>query len=285
MGFFGFAESKTLYVYFAATFALLILVWLEFLRRPTVQRWSSATFIAGVGIWLGWSGLSIYRALVLGDAGRRVFSFVNADVDFAGYCLAEARSLVLCLLVAQLWRGRLKAGWRPAQPAEARDMSVHVALGTMPSPLSLQRRAVCVGQRFDRWQIDSLLLAGAFFPWTIYYWSLGRTWGDPRYYGSTMIWHIVWGICWWCLSAPTFAAWRHFSRQRAHLEAGLVARHRSHTPSAPSGSAGDDGHHEPNDEAVIQWVRDLRPVSTIRVAVTGAASIVTFLLPVFQTVK
>ena len=67
---------------------------------------------------------------------------------------------------------------------------------------------------FDRWQMHSLLLACAFLPWTAYYWSLDRVFGDPRYYWSTLTVHVLWGFTWFRLSVPLFRVARRFNRHR-----------------------------------------------------------------------
>jgi len=258
IGFFGFIESRTTYCYLFASFALGLLV--SRYRRPGLP-WRELLY--GVGIFLCWGGLSIFRAWVSADAARTIFSFVHWDVSRVECVLQEVRSVVLCVLVATIWRraeirgSEWTLGWAARLAAEAKF-----------DPERLNRRADELSECVQRWYVDSLLLGLAFLPWTFYYWSLGREWGDPRYYMSTLVWHIVWGICWWVLSRPTFSAWHQFGRHRADARAWLLA----HPPPESKGPL----------DASLQWLDDLKPVSTVRIVIIGAASIVTFFLPVVK---
>jgi hypothetical protein len=152
-------------------------------------------------------------------------------------------------------------------------------------PMVLHSRAVLVGKRFDDWQLYSLLLAAAFFPWTLYYWSLDHRWGDARYYVSTLVWHIVWGISWWCLSTSLLVAWREFAHYCARMQANLLA----------SGAVRHDHSPEETDEQLktrrayievqMKWIAQARPVSTIHVVIAAAAALVTFILPFLKALR
>jgi hypothetical protein len=260
IAFFGFIESRTTYCYFLASLALGLLVWRYRKPRPPYRDLSWG---AGLGIWAVWGGLSLLRAWPQADASRTIFSFVHWDVSKIEFFLQEVRSYLLCVLVASIWRHAEIRGRKWARRWAA-------VLGTNATfnPEHLNRCADTLGERVQRWHVDSLLLGLAFLPWTLYYWSLDRRWGDPRYYMSTLVWHIVWGICWWVLSRPTFSAWHEFGRHRARVRAALLAPMRSKSTE--------------NLDASLQWLDGLKPVSTMRFAIIGAASIVTFFLPLLK---
>ena len=145
------------------------------------------------------------------------------------------------------------AGTVPREPRAPIDTEAHVS----ELLYRLQNRAVYVGTLFDRWQMHSLLLACAFLPWTAYYWSLDRVFGDHRYYWSTLTVHVLWGFTWFRLSVPLFRVARRFNRHRSAVATALVVAR----------------------ESTGEFAKKVAPISTIRVAIVAAASVVTFVAP------
>lgn len=262
VAFFGFVESRTTYCYFLASLALGLLFRRysppPYRRFPRLRDWGS-----GLCIFCVWGGMSLFRAAVRADAARTIYSFVHWDVSKVECVLQAFRSFLLCVFVASIWRNAQVRGRSWARRTEALRKAEPGF-----DPEWLNRCADSLGECVQGWYVDSLLLGLAFLPWTVYYWSLDRRWGDPRYFMSTLVWHIVWGLCWWVVSRPTLSAWHQFSRHRARVRAHLMAYAKADSIAIL--------------ETSLQWLDGLKPVSTARLVITGAASIVTFLLPALK---
>ena len=279
--FLGFFESRTTYAYCAATFALGVLAWWSGRRLSTRRLFVVKSARIGFLLWGVWGGLSVIRGLALGDIGRTIFSFVHPDIDFAEFVLQELRSLLLCFLVGYIWLAHDQLAVQRNEGIRSRDTE-----GDIFDPMKVYLRAVDVGGLFDDWQIDSILLAAGFFPWTIYYWSLDHRWGDTRYYVSTLVWHLVWGLSWWTVSSSVLSAWREFNHYRARMQASLIGSADARPKVEPGRSSVDEVKARREYVAEqMQWIASTKPVSTTHLVLAAVASIVTFLLPLLKAVR
>jgi hypothetical protein len=277
----GFFQSWSTYTYCAAMFALGLLAWWSWRRLEPRHSFVRRSLWIGFWVFVVWGGINGIRGLLPDNVGRTIFSFLHPDIDLVGFAYQEFRSFILCCLVAYTW---LAHGQLAANRAESQAAQAGGAEDESFDPIEVCRRAVDLGGRFDNWHIDSTLLAVGFFPWTVYYWSLGHRWDDPRYYVSTLVWHLVWGITWWSVSSSLLSDWRNFNHYRAHVQARLLLSGRADGNEAKIHGDALKARREFVDKQ-MQWITDIRPVSTTHLVFAAVASIVTFLLPVLKALK
>jgi hypothetical protein len=209
------------------------------------------TFLAGIGLLLfvlGPSGRPRFRgaseaALFLGTyfvyrfptwlrnlpqlrrVPRDSYAYGNWDVSPSSFFIAEGVALLICLLLVALWLSWLDffSRWR-----------------SMCSPLVNRTSVPLFGKAYASlflyWQICSVVLAGAFIPYTIYFWDVVIDQGQRRYLLQAVIMHGFWGASWILLSLPL--AWTWYTAQ-AEL-AGLAMRPcPSETPDESSDPSSD----------------------------------------------
>jgi len=284
--FLGFVEGNSNYVYFAALFFLWLHVCAPHTRDDRQHPCDKGrTLGAAVLVCAVWMGHNTARNLWLNGDDRVIVSYVNLDISKLSWGYQLFLSLLMCLPVVRSWqvsrmrrsavREKINNWVTWAQDVElqfddTQDSPPAGATTTNPSknamankPLirallfELQNHAVFVGTLFDAWQAHSLLLAGAFLPWTAHYWSTGPVFNDHRYYWSTLTVHIMWGLTWYFLSAPLFIAARRFNLHRSAITTALVVAR----------------------DASAEHAGKTAPISTVRLALVGAASVVTFAAP------
>jgi len=257
----GFFNGNVNYVYFAALFFLGLHVRTSWPSRPRVRR--KVSRVVGTGgialiLCVLWMGHNVVRTFWLTGDERKIVSYVNWDISPISWSYQLFLSLVVCVLLALSWDLSRFAQFRVrAKTTLWPNRSRFLDEPEKRTLYKLQNRAIYVGSLFDTWQIQSCLLAAAFLPWTLYYWSLGRLFGDHRYYWSTLTVHVLWGFTWVLLSVPLFVGARRFNAHRSAVATALeVTGHKS-----------------------AEYAGKIMPVSTIRLAMTGVAAVATFVGP------
>lgn len=196
------------------------------------------------------------------EKGRVVFSFPHWDISHTQFYLQEARVLGMFLLLSVLWQawfylsqgvGANAKSWKE-QPLNFSDAGVE---------------AVSVSDEFSRWQINSILLAGAFIPWTWFYWSSVHSEGDNRYLINAIIIHLIWGLSWLLLSAPFLISWRAWSRLKLIMLCEALA------VSEDDGAPG----------RTVQFFSQVEPLSNMRLVGASLVAATSFILPLIQLVR
>lgn len=127
-------------------------------------------------------------------------------------------------------------------------------------------RSSIAAVEFGRWQVSSLLLAGAFMPWTYVYWESISSWGDLRYIFSAIAIHLAWGVSWLLLSLPLIRVWRQW------VEFRIRALNSSFGKPAEDADA----------ERILRLFIDASPLSTVQIVGASAGAFVSFMLPIAQ---
>jgi hypothetical protein len=122
---------------------------------------------------------------------RESYSAGNFDISPMSFFVQEGQALLVCVLLvvfSSLWAAfwpRWRAACR-ALIAQHRDDEFATAYADL----------------FIYWQVCSLLLAGAFVPYTIFFWNEVIDFGDKRYILHAIIMHGLWGVSWILISLP-----------------------------------------------------------------------------------
>jgi hypothetical protein len=256
----GFSSDDSLIVFFVH-FVFLGILYLLSARhgnRPDI----ATTLSIGLAIYLLFGWPNLLRNFVFttyspsGSAtGRTVFASLHWDIDRSGFLLQEARVLSMFLFDAvlwQLWMEHLRD-----VTEKTRDWSFSAKLDDFGA------RASLLNTEFNRWQSHSLLLIGAFLPWTWFFWRKFSVQGDARYISTTVVMHIIWAISWLLLSLPTLETWRRWSDYRLKALNSIV---RKETDDAEA-------------ERTLKLFIEASPVNSLKIFGTGAAGLASMLLP------
>lgn len=211
--------------------------------------------LLGVLLYAGWMFTSWIRNFVVYDEGRTIFSFVNYDIGPLSFLLQELRILGLCLMIAALWQGWTSYFTTVAD--QYRRDSAHEE-----SLVSLGNNALFIAQMFNRWQLTSIALLGAFLPWTFLYWSNIVNYGDSRYVIPALVVHLYWIVSWGLTTAPLIYAYKRWAAAKTRALAEAATSNRQREP-----------------DRSIKFVREINPISSFQVFGAGVATAISFLLP------
>lgn len=247
----GVFEARIPYYFFVCYLALLVHCWLtrRYLpRRPSPLRVALLTCV----VYLSWSSSNWWRNFAFDFVERKVFAFTHFDVSPIGFLVQEANVLGIALLVGFSWACWERVRLPKIAPTELQE-------------LLILEQARKVGAAIDRWQIHAILIGAAFLPFTIYYFNVSKEYGDVRYYPSAITIHVIWIITWALISVPAYSVFQRWREFQITTLARLLAEGQADAP-------------------VYKYLRSAAPVTHVRLAVVGSASIVSFLLPVMQLV-
>ena len=115
---------------------------------------------------------------------------------------------------------------------------------------------------FTKWQIFSLLLLGAFLPWTFAYWGNIIKYDDNRYIIQAAVCHFYWLISWIIATVPLIKVYNQWALLKKSAINNALAM--------------DDLQ---NFNLVSNFIKEINPISNLKLTYTGLASIISFLLP------
>lgn len=192
---------------------------------------------------------------------RVVYANGNIDVSEPSFFVQEFQAVIGCALLTalwarwvgflQFWRGYICRQWSAiASGKKLPDFLEHLAA------------------LFIHWQICSVVLAGAFLPYTFFFWRFVIGYGDQRYLAHAVIIHALWGASWLLISMPVAWTWYQWS-----------VRYRLHLPLQNSQLVSSDAPvaYSPGNDLAA-------PVGTLNVIGSLAGAILTFGLPVFKEI-
>ncbi len=166
---------------------------------------------------------------------RRVFSNGNWDISRLSFVVQEMQALLVCGMLVTLWMI-----WAKFLPLWQRHMARHWA--ALKSNGDIDDCWRDIGDLFIHWQICSVLLAGAFVPYTFFFWTYVVDDHDKRYLPHALIMHALWGLTWMLLSLPLAWTWYQWK-----------FRYRKFEISLSSVSDDDDGKKKEMSSPISQW--------------------------------
>ena len=250
----SYTIGRTLYYTFVAYIFLGVSVCLLMpirLRALNLRK----IVLVGVAIYVGWMFTSWIRNFVVYDEGRTIFSFVNYDIGPRSFLLQEMRILVMSIFISALWQGWIK--YFEVVREQVKNNSFK------PQSLSsLSEYSYSITQMFNRWQLNSIALLGAFLPWTFLYWSNIVNYGDNRYLIPAFVVHIYWMVSWGLTTIPLIHAYNSWTAKKAKCLSDAA-----------------DSSNEKEPERSINLTREINPITTLEVFGAGLATVISFLLP------
>jgi hypothetical protein len=273
----GFAEETEVYLeLISLTFlAILLLVVEPSLppgKKPIDFELSKWTVAAAVGIAVGYTALTDifpwilrYEFSATFDTGRRSFSYYAFDISTAGFVYDEIETFANSIILALLWVKweSYRVAWREYLSIRATPDSESAA----PDLKSVAAKSQQVSSLFNDWQLNSLMLAGAFLPWSYFDWSfspLGRD-GDVRYIYIALIDHLTWIGTWALFSVPLFTALVEWRRYKSGVWA--AEEHIDHT------------------DHLKAMLEDAEPIGSMQLFGASIAAAAAFLLPLLNLLK
>jgi hypothetical protein len=175
--------------------------------------------------------------------------------------LQDVRTLILAILVAILWNQ-----WMQYHDDVRQQVSSWKPTTKSLEPMAMHARTVSV--LFNRWQLISVIIVGAFLPWTVFYWINVMTFGDSRYVVAAFTIHLHWAITWILVSAPlihTFYAWTNLKSEALALVA----------------SSTDDSKEV---DRKLAYITQSNPLTNLQIIGAGVVSIFSFLLPIINLI-
>jgi hypothetical protein len=261
----GFASDDSLIAFFIHILFLGILFLLSDRRRDKLNLATTLLIALALYLLFGWTNwvrnFVFNNYSLLGDSqGRTVFASVHWDIDPAGFLLQETRIVSMFLLDAILWQLWI-THWRYVTKETSDWSSKIINLD------AFGERANSLNSEFNRWQCHSLLLIGAFLPWTWFFWRKFAVQGDVRYISATIVMHIIWAISWLLLSLPVIELWGRWSDYRLKALGSVFGKERD----------------DPDAERTVQLFIEAAPVNSLKIFGTGAATVASMLLPMAHT--
>ena len=197
---------------------------------------------------------------------RVVYAWANCDVGVRSFFTQEVQALGIAFLVALLWRQWLS--FHTAQQKQLKKefiKSNRNILEEALDPFRLQRLSTL----FFRWQVSSVFLVLAFIGYTDFFWNYIVVVGDRRYLANAIVVHAVWAISWAIISRPLFITWYAWHSIRARAISALVLE------PAPENV---------NKEIALKALSELRPIGFLNLTASGVLVVISFVLPIVQTV-
>ena len=192
------------------------IAWLIFLFAPKCPQSTSLgsrlLLFAGVFVlyrWPTWArnlpSLRYYKRLVYANG--------NWDISPSSFVVQELQAVLACILIVWLW-----VQWADFFPYWRNQINTcwpSIASGRL-IPEFLEKLSTL----FVVWQVCSVILAGAFLPYTFFFWTYVIDYGDHRYLAHAIIMHLLWGVTWLLLTLPLAWTWYQWTvRYRLHSEA------------------------------------------------------------------
>jgi len=198
------------------------------------------------------------RNFVLNTEGRTVYAYPNIDVHPGSFFAQEAVVAGFCALLALLW-----LQWAQFY-SEVRTLNTPVPRAL---PVALEGELVNeVSRLFTYWQICSVILALGFLFFTNFFWTLVAKFHDQRYFLSAIMAHLLWAVSWALISMPLISRWHYWSRVKRMALVELAAA--------------EQGPEAPAIQKDVLFAT--KPFSDIGASLSGAASFVSFILPIIQ---
>jgi hypothetical protein len=194
--------------------------WLVFLFSPKYPfRWklrSRLLLFGGTFVLYRWPTW-VRNLYFLRNIERHVYVNGNWDISIPSFFVQESQAALACVLLVGLW---IKwADFFPIWRAHVRNnLLIRNAEEKQTAEFGKQLLAL-----FVHWQLCSVILAGAFVPYTYFFWNYVIDYGDKRYLAHALIMHGLWGVTWLLISLPLVWTWYEWNL-RYRLGAGIAHR-------------------------------------------------------------
>lgn len=199
------------------------------------------------------------------ETGRRAFAFYSYDLNRSEWLAANVQEYVLAVML-----GILGLAWYQSRQVWDKHLESYHAKGNrLEDVLKLNAE---VSHLFHEWQRNSLILAGAFLPWSYFAWSFTPMpeGSETRYIFIALIDHMTWIVIWVLISRPLLDGlhvWR-----KLKLEALLVL------------TTSPDQKNRPIAER-FKLIAELEPISHLQLIAISIAAAVSFFLPLLGILK
>jgi hypothetical protein len=131
---------------------------------------------------------------------RKVYANGNWDISVGSFFVQELQALLGCVLVVAVWR--IWTDFLPVWRLQVRE-----CLKDEADDKKVAEFAEGFVRLVIHWQVCSVVLAGAFVPYTFFFWDYVIGYRDKRYLAHALIIHGMWGMTWLLISMPLAWTW------------------------------------------------------------------------------
>ena len=193
--------------------------------------------------------------------GQFVFASANYNISPAYFFLQEVIVFCMCLLISIIgfqW----KIQYHNTRKRLRKEIRAHKGFERYFF------NANCVAHlsnTFVKWQVVSLILGLGFVYYTNVFWQYVIQAHDKRYIISAIIIHFIWGLTWIAISLPMIYEYYCWNLMRSKIMSNLYVNYTS----------------DSSDKLAI--VQSIAPIPIWNLAGSSFTAVVTFLLPLMQT--
>ena len=216
-----------------------------------------------IGVLILFRSPTWIRNILASDANARVvYAVGNFDISRVSFFIQEILSAFVCVFIVAIWVSWADffRFWRRSVLAQWPAMVVDHSARLMESLTVL----------FIHWQICSIVLAGAFLPYSLLFWKYVISYHDARYLPAALITHLFWLITWLIISLPLTWTWYMWS-----VRYGLF-----HRDLRVGLASDDDVHGQPQREAGTPPL----PINALNIAGSAIGALLTFGFPVLKEI-
>lgn len=178
----GYYNAKVNYVYLVTYLSLTLLILFNRIpKRINFKR----VLVSALILHLIYDWTNVFRNFVFNVEERSIFSYANVDISPMSFVLQELRIffiLFMLSIVLDSWLTDLHRKYKTINY----NTNIH-DIGYISNSVS---------RSFFYWQVNTILLACTFIPFTWFYWSNITLNKDLRYVYSAIFIHIIWLISW-----------------------------------------------------------------------------------------
>ncbi|MCU0440659.1 MAG: hypothetical protein MUC49_22420 [Raineya sp.] len=251
----GFAENGLNFIWLISHIVLLSLIFVVyrnfFSKILTLQNLLVAICIhlmLHVPIW-------IRNFSEIGRHGRKIYAFVNFDIDPISFFLQELRGISFALLLASFW------GIYHIIFSNNQDYISQ--LNTIKDLKKFNEVGLLTKKSFINWQRDIFLTIILFLPWTFFFWKNITFHTDSRYILTAIIFHFLWFLTLITITVPFFKMNYAFLEYKNSLLEFLIL--------------------SKSDERTYNYVLKFESLPKGQLILTAISTIISIFLPFLQT--
>lgn len=236
-----------------------------FILRPkvrhglgSVKRKTSVLYTAAcIFAFQIWPIIFRTRYTITPEEGRRVFAYLNPDIDPISFAVQLVHFAIFSLLLAAIW-----VQWSEAAVERRAKLKSHADVDESSLASSMDDLSAAL----LHWQCVFLFTSAGFIVYTGVFWNQIIVHGDLRFGMEAIDAHILWLITSIVTAIPLFLTWRAWKLERLRSVAALV---NSEAEAASISSR-------------LEALRELNPIGAWNFTASGIAVVVSFVAPLAQ---
>ena len=201
----------------------------------------------------------LWARTIFNTRGRTVYGYPNFDIDKGSFITQEIVVLGFCVMLGVLWT-QWTGFFSQRSISDEAERSAKARIRHAFDVSAVNQ----ISLLYTHWQFASLILAGGFFFFTRFFWSIVGDMNDQRYILSALNAHLLWGISWAIMTLPLVESWRRWNRVRLEAIRTLAVEEVKSAQDA---------------KTTLDLLKEVQPVAWTNLVATQIAAGVAFFLP------